>query len=131
MRILDQVKEVVGGANVFGQAYDKDGLTLIPAFRVSGGGGGGQDAGPDAAAGGGVGMQARPVGAFVIKGSDVSWIPAVDVTRVILGGQMVMLAALFTLRTIVRVRARRRWNVGAVGGRRWGLMPGARRRWAR
>lgn len=53
-------------------------------------------------------MQARPVGAFVIKDGDVSWLPAVDVTRIILGGQMVMIAALLTLRTIVRARARRR-----------------------
>lgn len=108
MRILDQVKEVVGGVNVFGVPYEKDGLTLIPAFRVSGGGGGGQDAGPDAAGGGGVGMQARPVGAFVINGGDVSWVPAIDATRIILGGQLVMLAAILTLRTIVRARARRR-----------------------
>lgn len=108
MRILDQVRDVVGGARVFGDPYEKNGLTLIPAFRVSGGGGGGQDAGADAAAGGGVGMQARPVGAFVIKDGDVSWLPAVDVTRIILGGQIVMIAALLTLRTIVRARARRR-----------------------
>lgn len=45
MRILDQVRDVVGGARVFGDPYEKNGLTLIPAFRVSGGGGGGQDAG--------------------------------------------------------------------------------------
>jgi hypothetical protein len=90
-------------------------------------------------------MQARPVGAFVIKGTDVSWIPAVDVTRVILGGQMVMLAALFTVRTIVKAGARRRWGggFGGPGARRWsdfrpgarrrgfGFGPGARRRWAR
>ena len=108
MRILDQVKEVVGGAHVFGEPFEKNGTTLIPAFSLLGGGGGGQDAGPDAAAGGGAGMRARPVGAFVIKDGDVSWLPAVDVTRVILGAQIVMVVALLTVRAIVKARSRRR-----------------------
>src|SRR2546421_114687 len=68
MRILDQVKEVVGGTQVFGEPFEKNGTTLIPAFSVSGGGGGGQDAGPDAPSGGGVGgsrlvMGVDPAGA--------------------------------------------------------------------
>jgi len=108
MGILDQVKEVVGGAQVFGEPFEKNGTTVIPAFSVSGGGGGGQDAGPDAPSGGGVGVRARPVGAFVIKGGDVSWLPAVDVTRVIIGAQVVAVVGLLALRTILKARARRR-----------------------
>src|SRR5256885_14708624 len=45
MKILDQVKDVVTGATVFGAPYEKDGVTVIPAAKVSGGGGGGQDSG--------------------------------------------------------------------------------------
>src|SRR5438094_8306613 len=99
MRILDQVKEVVGGAQVFGEPFEKNGTTLIPAFRVSGGGGGGQDAGPDAPSGGRVGVRARPVGASASKCGDVSWVPAVDISRVIVGAQGVAVVGLRTSRT--------------------------------
>ncbi len=40
MKILDQVKDVVTGATVFGAPYEKNGVTVIPAAKVSGGGGG-------------------------------------------------------------------------------------------
>jgi hypothetical protein len=43
--------------------------------------------------GGGFGMIARPSGAWVIKDGDVKWKPAVDVNRIILGSQVVTLAA--------------------------------------
>ena len=106
MKILDQVKDVVTGATVFGAPYEKDGVTVIPASKVSGGGGGGgQDAGE--AGGAGVGLDARPAGAFVIKGSDVSWIPAIDVNRIVFVGQIVLLAAILSWRSVARQRARR------------------------
>ena len=106
MKILDQVKDVVTGATVFGAPYEKDGVTVIPAAKVSGGGGGGQDAGE--AGGAGVGLDARPAGAFVIKGSDVSWIPAIDVNRIVFVGQIVLLAAILSWRSVAaRQRARR------------------------
>ena len=103
MKILDQVKDVVTGATVFGAPYEKDGVTVIPAAKVSGGGG--QDAGE--AGGAGVGVDARPAGAFVVKGSDVSWIPAIDVNRIVLVGQIVLLAAILSWRSVARQRARR------------------------
>ena len=105
MKILDQVKDVVTGATVFGAPYEKDGVTVIPASKVSGGGGGGQDAGE--AGGAGVGLDARPAGAFVIKGSDVSWIPAIDVNRIVFVGQIVLLAAILSWRSVATQRARR------------------------
>lgn len=107
MKILDQVKELVSGATVYGEPYVKNGLTVIPASRISGGGGGGQESGADAAAGGGAGVDARPVGAFVVKGDDVSWVPAIDVNRIVLGSQVVAVIALLTVRAIVKARARR------------------------
>jgi uncharacterized spore protein YtfJ len=105
MKILDQVKDVVTGATVFGAPYEKNGVTLIPAAKVSGGGGGGQDAGE--AGGAGVGLDARPAGAFVIKGDEVSWVPAIDINRVIFMGQVVLLAAILSWRSVARMRARR------------------------
>jgi uncharacterized spore protein YtfJ len=106
MKILDQVKDVVTGATVFGAPYEKNGVTVIPAVKVSGGGGGGQDAGE--AGGAGVGLDARPAGAFVIKGDEVSWVPAIDVNRLIFMGQVVLLAAILSWRSVARQRARRR-----------------------
>jgi hypothetical protein len=49
----------------------------------------------------------KPLGAFVIKGDDVRWMPAVDVTRVIIGGQLLAIVALFAIRSIVRSRTKR------------------------
>jgi len=50
----------------------------------------------------------RPAGAFVIKNGDVSWMPAVDVTRIALGGQLVALAGLLLLRQVLTRRRHRR-----------------------
>src|SRR2546430_6971517 len=66
MKILDQVKDVVTGATVFGAPYEKDGVTVIPAAKVSGGGGGGQDAG-EAGRGRGGGDGRTAGGALVVE----------------------------------------------------------------
>ena len=108
MSILDQVKNAVVGATVFGQPYEKNGVTVIPASKVSGGGGGGQEGNDASASGGGFGLDARPVGAFVVNGSDVRWVPALDLNRVIFMGQLVLLAAILSWRSVARQRAKRR-----------------------
>jgi hypothetical protein len=41
---------------------------------------------------------------YVISGDQVSWRPAVDVNRIVLGGQIVAIAALLVLRSILRHR---------------------------
>jgi hypothetical protein len=51
-------------------------------------------------------MTARPVGAFVIRDGDLHWRPAVDVNRIVLGGQVVAVVALLTVRTILRARVK-------------------------
>jgi len=75
---------------VFGEAYERNGVTVIPVATVRGtaGGGGGGDAEGNGGTGGGFGLSARPVGAFVVKGDDVSWRPAYDATRVALLGEV-------------------------------------------
>jgi len=80
------------------------------AARVQGGAGGGGGDGPGGEGtgiGAGFGVNARPAGAFVIRGEEVDWRPAIDVNRVILGGQLIAIAALLLARTVVKSRAAR------------------------
>jgi uncharacterized spore protein YtfJ len=56
-------------------------------------------------AGGGFGGLIMPTGAYVVKGDQVRWVPAVDVT-------IVVLASLSLARVLARVLSRRRGNHG-------------------
>ena len=112
--ILEQARDVLSVRRVFGEPIEREGLVVVPVATVRGGAGGGS--GESAASGerpagggrgGGWGASARPAGVYVIKGGDVRWQPAVDVNRVILGGQLVAIAALLTVRSIVKARRRR------------------------
>src|SRR5437762_817163 len=87
---------------IYGEPIERDGLTIIPAARVTGGGGGGGDA--ENNAGGGFGVSGRPVGAYVIKDGEVSWEPALDLNRIILGGQIVAIFFLLALRAAFKRR---------------------------
>jgi uncharacterized spore protein YtfJ len=107
-RTIEQAKDAITVRRVYGDPFEKDGVTVIPAARVQGGAGGGQGDAPDGqgrASGSGMGVIARPAGAFVIRGEDVAWRPAVDVNRVIIGGQIVAVVALLVVRSIARTRA--------------------------
>lgn len=114
--MLEAICEAVGdtgAGKVFGDPIYQDGLTVLPVAKVSGGGGGGGGHGPAEASqeahgsGAGLGLSAKPVGVFVIKDGAVSWRPAVDVNKVILGGQIIAFTALLVLRAVVKARARR------------------------
>ncbi|MGH3368357.1 MAG: hypothetical protein ACRDOY_14275 [Nocardioidaceae bacterium] len=90
---------------VFGPIVERDGVTLLPVAEVRGGGGvgtGGKE-GEDGS-GGGFGLSAKPAGAWVISAGRVSWQPAVDVNRAILGGQVVGIVALLLLGRLLRRR---------------------------
>jgi uncharacterized spore protein YtfJ len=107
--VITQAKDALSVKRVFGEPYEKNGTTVIPVAKIQGGAGGGvgEDAsGAQKGSGTGFGMTARPVGAFVIRGDEMTWRPAVDVTRIILGGQIVAIAALLTIRSIVKARAK-------------------------
>ena len=52
----------------------------------------------------GSGTAAKPAGVYVIEGDSVRWRPAVDVNRVVLGAQVVMIVALLVLRSVLRHR---------------------------
>jgi hypothetical protein len=94
----------LGRDQVFGPPTHCGGATLVPVARVRGGGGA---AGHSVDLRTGVGLEARPVGAFVI-GPDgtVAWHPVVDVNRIVLGGQLVvgavLLAAVLARRLLSR-----------------------------
>jgi uncharacterized spore protein YtfJ len=109
--VIAQARDALTVKRVFGEPYEKDGVTIIPAARVQGGAGGGGGGGEDTqgqgrGSGSGFGMTARPVGAFIIRGGELSWRPAVDVNRVVLGAQLVAIVALLTARTILKARAK-------------------------
>jgi uncharacterized spore protein YtfJ len=106
---IEQAKDAMSVRRVFGEPYEKNGVTVIPAARVQGGAGGGGGEGPEGQGGGsgvGFGLNARPAGAFVIRGDDVDWRPAIDVNRVILGGQVIAVAALLLARAVIKSRSR-------------------------
>jgi uncharacterized spore protein YtfJ len=109
--VLAQARDALTVKRVFGEPYEKDGITVIPAARVQGGAGagGGEDPqGQGKGSGSGFGMTARPVGAFIIRDGDLSWRPAVDVNQIVLGGQVVAVVALLTVRAIIKARTKAR-----------------------
>ena len=109
-QMLGQTRDALTVKRVFGEAYERNGVTVIPVATVRGtaGGGGGGDSEGNGGTGGGFGLSARPVGAFVVRGDDVSWRPAYDATRVAVLGEVVALIGLLTLRSVLKKRAKRR-----------------------
>ena len=106
MDVIEQAKDVMTVKRVYGDPYEKNGVTIVPAARVQGGAGGGR--GEDEKSqgrGSGFGLNAKPAGAFVINGEKVSWQPAVDATKIVIGMQLVVVAALLLVRTVVKARA--------------------------
>ena len=123
--LLSRVAENLSVHRSFGTAYEKNGLLIIPVAVVAGGGGGGEGTmpSPSSAAvsgqaveatnghtqategdlstgtGGGFGGLVLPIGAYVVKGDQVRWVPAVDVT-------IIVLASLSLVRLLLRLRTR-------------------------
>lgn len=104
---LEGLRDSITVAKVFGEPFEKNGVTVIPAASVAGGGGGGGGEGPGGEGsqtgfGTGFGIAARPAGAYVIHGDTVTWHPAIDVNRLAAG-----LLVFLTLRLILGRRRRR------------------------
>lgn len=116
--MVDQARESLGSRRVFGEPYEKNGITIIPAARIMGGAGGGDagdkatevdgaegvKAGAGMGTGMGYGMVGSPAGAFVIKGNDVTWMPAIDVNRMMFGFQIVMIVFFLVVRSVAKSR---------------------------
>lgn len=102
-------RDAITVGRVYGDPFEADGVTVIPAARVMGGGGGGEGAAPDGQSGTGTGfgIVARPAGAYVIRDGEVTWKPAIDVNRIIAGAfGIAALALLVAFRRSSSRRAR-------------------------
>ncbi len=115
--ILEQARDTMTVRRVFGEPIERDGVVLVPVARVRGGAGagsgegrgpGGEQGRPGGGRGGGWGADARPVGVYVISNGDVRWQPAMDLNRIILGGQITAVVGLLVLRSLIRALRRRR-----------------------
>ncbi|MCL3860097.1 GerW family sporulation protein [Actinotalea sp. K2] len=105
----------------FGTPVQHGDVTLVPVASVAGGSGSGYgtaEVGGDAArgasrgdgtgtgGGGGFGLRVHPIGVYVVQGAQVRWQPALDLGRVILGGQVVGAVAVIALSWAIRGRRR-------------------------
>jgi uncharacterized spore protein YtfJ len=126
--ILADAGKTLGVRRIYGEPYEKNGVTVIPAARVMGGagGGGGTEASttdttgvgatgvPATGTGVGFGMTGGPVGAYVIKGDEVKWLPAVDVNRMLLGFQIALVVFFLVMRSIAKTRAKSRLELAKL-----------------
>lgn len=106
----------------FGEPVVAGDVTLVPVALVTGGSGYGAGTGSmdgrgtetvsgsstGEGEGGGYGVHVRPLGTYVVSGSEVRWEPALDLLKIILGGQAVGAVAMIALACALRKRRRRR-----------------------
>ncbi len=105
--LLERASDVMTVKRVFGPPFERDGVTVIPVVKIAGGGGGGTDGKLEGeAGGGGFGVGATPAGAYVIKDGEVSWQPAFDLNRMIIGFQIVAVFGFIALRSHFKTRHR-------------------------
>jgi uncharacterized spore protein YtfJ len=124
--IVSTVSDLLTVRRVFGEAYEREGVRVIPVAKVLGGNGLGYGAegvadpaephatghgaapggstGGSEGGGGGFGVRVRPVGVYVLDDHGVHWRPALDLNRVILGGQLVGIVAVVSLAWALRHR---------------------------
>jgi uncharacterized spore protein YtfJ len=105
--LISGVRDAISVKHVYGDPYQENGLTVIPAATIRGGAGAGvgERSGEETGKGGGFGLQARPSGAWIIEEGTVTWKPAIDVNRIVLGGQLVALAAILVTGRILTTHA--------------------------
>jgi uncharacterized spore protein YtfJ len=105
--VISSARDTISVKRVYAEPYEKDGVTVIPAAVVGGGAGGGagHDEKGQEGEGGGYAVTARPAGAYVIKGGEVSWRPAVDPNRIALMVGLAAIAYLLTRPRMARARA--------------------------
>jgi uncharacterized spore protein YtfJ len=79
--LLSGARDAINVKRVYGDPIENADVTVVPAAVVRGGGGGGGD--DEGNGGGGFGVQAKPAGAWVIRGGEATWKPAVDLNRIV------------------------------------------------
>lgn len=93
------VQDTLNVRRVFGEPFERDGRLVVPVARVAGLNGAalgrGTNSGDTDGAGargeggsGGLAARVTPLGVYVLDGDDAQWRPALDLNRVILGGQV-------------------------------------------
>lgn len=100
--LLDRIQTQLTTRLVVGETVERNGTTIVPLTRVSGGAGGGGPAASDDTGGLGFGLRATPVGAYVLREDRVSWRPALDLTRLLLRAwtlAVVLVAAVCVVRS--------------------------------
>jgi len=102
--LLSTARESLTVRRVYGDAVEKDGVTVIPAASVAGGFGGGRGTEPEGE-GGGFGMRGRPAGVYVVQDGQVAWRPAVDVNRLAGVVGMAVVTYLLMRPRMARIRA--------------------------
>lgn len=109
--ILSQARDAMTVQRVFGEPIERNGVTVIPVAKIGGGGGGGggSHGNGEGKSGGGVGygLSASPAGVYVIQGDEVEWQPALDLNKVILGGQLAAIVLFLVIRAALAIWARR------------------------
>lgn len=103
--LTDTVQRTIDGMRpnqVYAEPIERDGAVFLPAAKVRGAGGGGGDL--EGNGGAGFGVTAKPAGVYVIRDGNAEWRPAIDMNRVIMGGQIMAIVALFVLWRIFRRR---------------------------
>lgn len=97
MTLIERIQEKFTARIVYGDPIEKDGTVLLPAAWVAGGGGGGSEIGGESGSergGGGFGLYARPVGSWVLTGDGARWVPAVDLTAIVIVSGAVLMSFL-------------------------------------
>ena len=104
--LLSKVTDNLTVGRVFGEPIQHGDILVVTVARIRGGGGGGGtgDTAQETGSGMGGGFDAAPVGVFVVKGGSVTWQPAVDVTRIVVGSQLVAIVVALVVRSILRRR---------------------------
>jgi len=107
-KMLEESRAMLGAGRVFGEPYERNGVTVIPAAKIAGGGGGGSGSDEsDDGSGAGFGISARPAGALIIReDGSVRWKMAFDLNKVIIGGQLVAIAFFVTVWLTERSKAK-------------------------
>lgn len=101
--VREKIKDQLGDHQIFGEPVRQGDTTLVPVGEVQLGGGWGGHRGD--AAGGGGGVRARAIGAFSIEvDGAVAWHPAVNVNRIVWGGQLALGTALVAFAVAFRRR---------------------------
>jgi hypothetical protein len=115
--LISSARDVVSVKRVYGDPYEKNGLTVIPAATVRGGGGvgGGDEEHGESGKAGAFKMSARPSGAWIIEDGRATWRPAIDVNRIVLGGQMIAMTAILVVGTVLLAGSRRRHPLLELG----------------